>query len=111
MVKFLYTGRIQLIDGMFALKLFVAVDRYGVQTLKNMVGDYINKNITNVNVIQAFYTSYTLESNMIKIACLNTESFSCLVAMISLPEIVLLESITAERVRTQQVQRTIAARK
>lgn len=72
LVKFLYTGMIELEDAKFALKIFVAADKYDVQSLKSLVETYISKNIVSACFIEAIHIGQTLNSAVIKTACLKS---------------------------------------
>lgn len=71
LVKFLYTGTIELDDVEFALKVLVAADKYDVQSLKNVAEDYIRQNIAVIILPEALKISQSLNSEVVKTACLD----------------------------------------
>lgn len=48
LVKYLYTDSIEISDVLFALKVFVAADKYDVPSLKKLVEDYISTILTSL---------------------------------------------------------------
>lgn len=70
LVKYLYTDNIELKDGQFALKIFVAADKYDVPSLKALAEKFIAGMINDSVVVDALAVGKTLNSEMIKNACI-----------------------------------------
>lgn len=69
-IEYLYTGSINFFPGIFALEVFIAADKYDVQSLKTLAEIFVSQNITCYNVGYVLQSPGSTKSSFIKNACL-----------------------------------------
>lgn len=65
----MYSGQIAFSDGQLALAVYVAADKYDVQSLKHAAEYFISKNISATFIFDAIDINEALNSSRIKTAC------------------------------------------